>query len=1135
MGKIKLLLLALLFAVIPTHLWGYTKEQIVPFGNYYYKVLTVTPSHTLMLVGVKETFSGNLVVPATFNDGAGTTFTVTEIGADNSCDYKNVTSVQLSETIVALGPSSFKNANLSKVFIPKNVADISNTAWVSLPKNPECEVDAANPYFDSDANGVLYTEGKKDLRSVPSNILSKTGGTSYAIDAAVTSINHNAFTTVPNLKKVVLPPNLKSVKEGWPSITTLRDLEEFEIAPGGNTNYEVKDGVLFTKGLLRLVNYPQAKKVSNYVVPVGVKEIASYAIASNPYMTSIDFNQVTKINVSALISLGGLKRLTIPKDLKQTGLAEGAFEACQAIEAYEVAAGNTDFAAEDGVLFSANKETLYFYPLAKPQTSYTIPSSVKTIGVKSFKDARKLTALIIPTNVEYINEQAFRSIHNLTAVKFLEKSKLKKINNYVFWQCARLKEVTLPTSITEIGKAFIQCDSLETINVPDGSMLTTIGDDAFSSNRRLKHFNFEGTSQLTTIKKNAFANLTRIESFNMPKTVANIELNAFSGCSKLAQVSFDADAVIKVIGAGSFADCGLQNFTVPANVQKIEREAFRNCAALATINVSEATTDISPEAFKYCNNLTAINVSKKSTTYSSVDGYLLSKDKKTLLIFPPGKANEQFTLLPPSITAIGDYAFLDCKKLKNVTIPNLVTSIGKRAFGLCSNLNTITFLCDEKIKADSINQKPSERSFDDGTEAPDMFANINIQVRKEKLDDYKNDAFYQKFHTISPSFQDGTEEYIAVSDNAVDLLSTTSTDHTFVLPTSVHNGGKDYNVSLIGDYAFQHVTSAMKEVVVKKDVQYIGAKAFMTNIHANTSTIQSVFFIESKPTKEMLSTTRFELDETNTNYNEFAQTTAIYVKRSALDTYKSAWKKTVYSQATAGEVESPFDFTAQLDYRIKDVNIKKKYGTFAREFDVDLSIYKTEQGNTDIAAFVSKIGDVKQGNGDYGTSTYHVRMSSVDLNGGRSGSHGYVPANTGVLLKVLDKEATPADFYYAIGEYDDAAYNIADNIMKGVVVNPAVVQATSASPVYVMQGGQFKKATTAINPFTIHRAYATIGSLPAGAKVDFHYSDLDTTTGISAVGAPSSVDNVFYNLNGQRVSNPQRGVFIQGGRKVIIK
>ena len=96
--------------------------------------------------------------------------------------------------------------------------------------------------------------------------------------------------------------------------------------------------------------------------------------------------------------------------------------------------------------------------------------------------------------------------------------------------------------------------------------------------------------------------------------------------------------------------------------------------------MSEFTTSIDPEAFKHCDKLDDIKVSKDNKVYSSIDGYLLSKDKKTLILFPPGKANDKFTLLPPSIEKIGDNSFLDCKKLTNVTIPNKVTSIGKRTF-----------------------------------------------------------------------------------------------------------------------------------------------------------------------------------------------------------------------------------------------------------------------------------------------------------------------------------------------------------------------------------------------------------------------------------------------------------------------
>ena len=1137
MKKIRFLLLALLLVAIPKSLWAYTKDQIVPFGDMTYKVLVPNGNKpTLMFLGTTK--SGALEIPAEVKDGAGTTFTVTEVAGDTRYPCKDVTSVKLPETIEKLGNICFYDAQLTEINIPKSVSEIDHVVWAGVKAVPECKVDAANTHFDSDNNGVLYTEGKAELRSVPSSIATKVGST-YTVDQNVTSIAKGAFFSNPDLKKVILPSNLQEVEEGWPSIAATSQLEEFAMTPSSTAKYEVKDGVLFTKGPNKLVLYPQAKNVAEYTVPAGVKEIASYGISRNKYITSIDLKDVTKVQISALVNLLKLKTITIPKNLKKEGLEKGAFEGCSALEAYEVAEGNTDFSAEGGVLFSKNKEILYFYPLAKPDETYTIPSTVKEIAVKAFQGATKLTSLVIPTSVEKIQEQAFRQNYKLASVKFCEPSKITDLSAYAFWQCPKLTEVTLPSSITEIGKVFLQCENLETVNVPADAKLKTIKEDAFATNKNLKKFNFQGNCNLEAIEANAFANAESLESFKFPKTVTKIERNAFTGCTNMATATFHEDADIQKIGEGAFADCGLKSISIPKKVQTIEREAFRNCKVLNKIDVTEFTTQIDPEAFKYCDKLTDINVSKKNTVYSSVDGYLLSKDKTELLIFPPGKANSKFTLLPPSIEKIGRYAFYDCQALTNVTIPNKVTTIGERAFSLCKNLNTITFLCDAMINPNNINQLENTMSFDDGTQAPEMFKNITINVRKELFSQYNAQAFYKKFKGIGQSFTEGHEEYIAVSDNAVDMLSTTRKDYTFVLPTNVEYKGKTYKVSMIGDYAFQNVTNDVKEVVVKKNVEYIGAKAFITTKEKDKleSTVKSVFFIEGNPTKEMLSTTRFELDETGTNYSEFAPTTKVYVKQSALNNYKEKWTKKVYDKDTDTDKTSQFNFTSQIDYQIKDVKINHKYGTFAREFDVDLNIYSKEKNTARIGAFVAKLGEVKTGDGDYGHSTYHIRMSSVDKNGVGNDNYGYVPAETGVLLKALDNETTPSDFYYAIGEDDDKDYKITNNIMHGVTVNPRNAGAATVDEViYVMQGGIFKKAMASTVSLPVHKAYAKIEGMPAGSKVEFSFSDDNTTNAIVTIDAEEkNADNAYYNLNGQRVTNPQRGVFIKGGRKVIIK
>ena len=1151
MKKLKFLLLALLLMAIPQSLWAYTVHQVVSFdnGETYYKVLVPEGQNaSLMFLGTKIT--GALEIPATINDNKGITFKVTEVGFQSGYTSYGVTSVKLPETIIKLNNDCFLGAKLTEMNIPKSVTEISEWAWSAMKEVPKCTVESGNTVFESDDKGALYTKGKKELRCVPSKVMEENSTGIYTVDDKVEKICLNAFHGITNLKKIVLPKNLQAVQEGYPSIVVSTDLVEFEMPTGGTTNFRVEDGVLFNNVTKTLVCYPREKAATTYKVPDDIKRIAAFAMMVTQHMTSLDLNNVETLERSALYKPQKLETIMIPKTLvKGTktnsishGLQEGAFEECTKLKAYKVHQDNPDFTDIDGVLFSKNKDILYFYPPAKEGAKYNIPTTVKEIAQKAFQGANKLTSMDIPNTVETIGTEAFRNMKGLVTVNFQAPSKVKELKADVFRACDKLKEVVLPASITEIAAAFYECGELEKITIPAGSKLKTIQASAFATNKKLKNFNIEGSCDLETIESNAFANAESLESFNFPKSVKNIELNAFSGCKNMTTVKFHEDADIEKIGEGAFADCGLTSISIPKKVKTIEREAFRSCKVLNKIDVTEFTTQISPEAFKYCDKLTDINVSKKNTVYSSVDGYLLSKDKTELLIFPPGKANDNFTLLPPSIVKIGKFAFYDCTKLTNVTIPNKVTTIGERAFSLCKNLNTITFLCDEMIPVANINKEPNTMSFDDGTQTGghNMFDHITINVRKERIANYENEEFYKRFKGgIKPSFEVGKEEYIAVSANAVDMLSTKREDHTFVLPTSIKHEGKDYKVSLIGDYAFEGVSEKVQEVVVRKDVEYIGAKAFITSTDKTKleNTVKSVFFIESNPTKEMLSTTRFELDETGTNYSEFAPTTKIYVKQSALNNYKEKWTKKVYDKDTDTDKLSQFNFTSQIDYQIKDVKINHKYGTFAREFDVDLNIYSKEKNTARIGAFVAKLGEVKTGDGDYGHSTYHIRMSSVDVNGVGNHNFGYVPAYTGVLLKALDSETTPSDFYYAIGEDDDKDYKITNNIMHGVTVNPRNVGGLTIDEViYVMQKGIFKKAMASTVSLPVHKAYAKIEGMPAGSKVEFSFSDDNTTNAIVTIDAEEkNADNAYYNLNGQRVNKPQQGIYIHKGKKIVIR
>lgn len=476
-------------------------------------------------------------------------------------------------------------------------------------------------------------------------------------------------------------------------------------------------------------------------------------------------------------------------------------------------------------------------------------------------------------------------------------------------------------------------------------------------------------------------------------------------------------------------------------------------------------------------------------------------------------------MLPPSITKLGDYAFYTCTNLKNVVIPNKVTSIGERTFGLCSNLNSITFLCDNMIPPANINQEQNKVAFD-----ATMFPNIDIHVRKEKLTDYQNEPFYTQFKSITPSFESGTEEYIKVSENAVSLLSTASENSTFVVPKSVDYSGAPYNVSMIGDYCLEKAPATMKEVVVSENVGYIGANAFINE----GKTIKDIFFLPATASADVLSTKQFELTP---EYNEFAEDQKIYVKQSVVNAYKAAWT----------------DYKDQIKYQIpfKSDNstpvIATRFGTFSREFDVDISDNNkmTASGKPAVVAYTGMIEKVTNDEGTF------IRMSSINC-GADDGTDGtYIPANTGVLLEgnvyneAKGVSQSPADFtYYKIGEKKISPPK--DNIMACVTERSRTIKGAEDGyyNYIISQGKYWSLDDNQEVVIPAHKSYMHIpsSSVSNSKRIVMLFGD-DLEDNPTAIIMPHHADNAtpaVYDLAGRRVSgSPSHGVYIVNGKKYV--
>lgn len=1143
-----ILLLVILMSSVSAY--AYVEGEYFVKDHITYRVIDASASNPKLAVYNVRGVSGTVTIPAKVFDGKDVYFTVTQIGgARDSNDPvrwdKSITGVKLPETIKSIGNYCFYGVSITTLTLPAGFSEIDSRAYALLSrceKLKEFKVAPGNSHFISD-DGVLYTTGHKALVSIPSAKDFSSTGYTYTINAATTKVYSDAIGPTSQLQKLVIPASVTDIyMRTWPTFAYHPEkLKEIEVA-AANPKYCSIDGVLYSKDKTKLIYYPAGKEDPVFKFPDEVRTIPySYCMYLNKFVKKLDLNKVDSLAKFAICACIQVKEIRIPATL--TNIGEGMFAAFDKLEKYIVDPANPNYSSDaNGILFNKDKTVLLAYPKGRTG-EYAIPSGVKRIGAQAFMQAA-ITKITIPANLSEIGQEAFREA-KLTTVSFEEPSKITDMEHLQFLWCYGLKTVTLPTSLKVLGCAFNGCTNLETVNVPNGAQLESIAENAFTACDKLTNFNFLGSSKLKTIGNSAFADKVKLKEFNFPASVTLIGTNAFGNTPSMEKVTFKDNSAMISFDQGAFSNSGIKSIKIPASVKSIGKDAFKNCNVLERVDIPAVCTDIHPEAFKFDSKLANINVDAANPKYSSVQGILLSKDKSELLIFPPGKARTDFTLLPPSITKIGNYAFYEGgANFTNIVIPAKVNSIGERAFGLTPHLKTVTLLCDEVIPSSKIAQGPNTMSFDDGTVASDKATNhVTVYVRKSLLSQYKADAFWKKFN-LQPSFTVKTEggtadtdEYIPTSETTVDFLSTTANVKTFVLPKQVKGPAKTYNVGLIGDYAFENANGNIKEVVVKANVDYIGAMAFVTKTKRNpgniispvSTTIKQVIFTSNTPATQ-LSRKQFSLNPT---FSEFFRGTngtgncqqLIYVKKSKLSDYKSKWS----------------DYASALDYKIKgDGNapftIGTKYGTFAREFDTDFSDYQKTKGNTKVAAFVAA-SPIRKGNGDYGTSTYHVSMTSIDLKGGSNGNFGYIPSGTGVLLKVLDKTSTPSDFYYTIGEQDNRSFTIAGNVLQGVTVNNAKVNASASSPVYIMQSGIFRKADAPINDFTVHKAYAKLGTLPSGAKVIFGFDDGETTdiNGVENDKNNTEQDDVWYSLSGQRVHQPQRGVYIHNGKKVVIK
>ena len=411
---------------------------------------------------------------------------------------------------------------------------------------------------------------------------------------------------------------------------------------------------------------------------------------------------ITSIGNLAFRICSNLASIEIPNSV--TSIGEGAFRDCAGLTTIDIPNSVTSIGTE--AFCNSGLTTI------------VIPNSVISIESGAFYNCSNLTSVTIPNSVTSIGGSAFRST-GLISVTIPNSVTSIGIHNFSY--CSSLTSVTIPNSITSIGDyAFRNCNSLTSVTIPNS--VTSIGKESFYNCSSLTSVTINSNDiinpSISYTESNNIGTIfgSQVENYIIGNGITSIGEMAFYNCSSLTSVTINSNDIINpsisytesnnigtifgsqvenyIIGNGitsigsfAFYDCtGLASIVIPDSITSIGANAFNSCTTLTSITIPNNVTRIGYHAFYGCAGLTTIIVENGNSFYDSRNNCNAIIETATNILIVGCKN----TIIPNSITHIGEEAFEGCTGLTSMTIPNSVISIGGSAFRDCAGLTTIT-------------------------------------------------------------------------------------------------------------------------------------------------------------------------------------------------------------------------------------------------------------------------------------------------------------------------------------------------------------------------------------------------------------------------------------------------------------
>ena len=576
-------------------------------------------------------------------------------------------------------------------------------------------------------------------------------------------------------------------------------------------------------------------KITSVSMPDTITEIKSQAFENTSVSRIAIPPHVVKIGLQAFNSMKNVKNeLEVPASVNEIG--SNAFS--NSSFTLKVNNGNKNYCSEDNILFNKAKTQLIYYMACKPLCDeYKVPDKITELDGRSFAEA-KIRHLRLPASLAVIKSAAFygnKTIEKIT----IDAKEPPELEGYSFFTgtssnlfvfvpkgCAKtyqeapgwkdiashiIDEIPSTFSVGNINyKVLSEEDrTVEVIKSPDVSGTLTIPEEVPHCGVPFK---------VTRIGVEAFRENGKITDITLPDTIKYIGNRAFYYVS--SKKSITVPKSLEEIGICALMSPGLTfvNLDLPSGLKKINALAFDDVTVLTKkVTIPASVSSLGDDGGMFRCGIERFEVASGNTNYKSVEGVLFSKNGEILVEYPDANTRKSYTV-PSGVKTIYSRAFLGCKNLEEIILPDTINSIGSYEFRNATSLNLLDIKATTppKLYADAL------YGFN---------SHCIVRVPEGCATNYKTAEVWKTIASriidkINPEFSVGNINYKVLSliDRTVEVAKNPNASGAITIPSNVSYLGFQFAVVGIGAEAFHD--SKITSISLPNTIKSVGRYAF---------------------------------------------------------------------------------------------------------------------------------------------------------------------------------------------------------------------------------------------------------------------------------------------------------------------